>query len=113
MTYKVVLTHAEEGYTVGCPELPGCRSEGETKEEAISKIREAIREHLSVQAKEELQSEVRFVEVAEAVERRNGSNGSGIAEPFDFGPLTIELPLEWTSGKMSDLTRILDERQGR
>ncbi len=39
----VIITPAEEnGYTVEVPSLPGCISQGETVEEAIANIREAI-----------------------------------------------------------------------
>jgi predicted RNase H-like HicB family nuclease len=42
MKIKVVLEPSDEGgYTVYAPSLPGCISEGETKEEAIAKIKEA------------------------------------------------------------------------
>lgn len=41
--YEVVLTpEAEGGYCVGVPALPGCTSQGKTREEALSMIREAI-----------------------------------------------------------------------
>lgn len=44
---KVVLEPAEEGgYTVYVPALPGCISEGNTFEEAITNIREAIELYL-------------------------------------------------------------------
>ncbi len=36
----------ESGYTVTCPALPGCVSEGETRAEAIENIREAIAGYL-------------------------------------------------------------------
>jgi predicted RNase H-like HicB family nuclease len=40
---KVVLETSEEGgFTVYVPSLPGCISEGETEEEALANIREAI-----------------------------------------------------------------------
>jgi predicted RNase H-like HicB family nuclease len=43
MQYTVVLEVAEEGgYTARCLELPAAISEGDTKEEALSNIREAI-----------------------------------------------------------------------
>jgi predicted RNase H-like HicB family nuclease len=48
MTYKIVLIHSDEGYSVSCPSLPGCASQGETEEEAIENIRDAIREYLEV-----------------------------------------------------------------
>jgi predicted RNase H-like HicB family nuclease len=41
--YEVVLTsEAEGGFSVTVPALPGCTSQGETREEALSMIREAI-----------------------------------------------------------------------
>jgi len=43
----VILREEEEGgYSVQCLELPGCISEGETHEEALLNIREAIEGHL-------------------------------------------------------------------
>ncbi|MBI5970157.1 MAG: type II toxin-antitoxin system HicB family antitoxin [Deltaproteobacteria bacterium] len=39
----VILEPAEEGgYTVYCPSLPGCVSQGETRQEALANIKEAI-----------------------------------------------------------------------
>ncbi len=45
MKWRVVLeADAETGdWSVWCPELPGCVSAGETEEEALENIREAIR----------------------------------------------------------------------
>jgi predicted RNase H-like HicB family nuclease len=66
MRYKVALHKTEEGYSVSCPGLPGCWSQGETEEEALENIAEAIREYLAVaeeMAKED-QGELREVEVA-------------------------------------------------
>lgn len=43
MRLKVVLEPSEEGgFTVYVPSLPGCISEGETEEEALANIQEAI-----------------------------------------------------------------------
>jgi len=44
--YKVVLRESDEGFSVSCPGLPGCWSQGKTEEEALANIREAIREYL-------------------------------------------------------------------
>lgn len=47
MRFKVVLEPSGEGgYTVYVPSLPGCISEGETVEEALRNIREAIELYL-------------------------------------------------------------------
>ncbi len=43
MTHRVILYPGEDGYWVAeCPSLPGCISQGKTKAEARSNIREAI-----------------------------------------------------------------------
>jgi len=47
MKLKVILEKSEEGgYTVFVPSLPGCISEGDTREEAIANIKEAIELYL-------------------------------------------------------------------
>ena len=47
MRIKIVLEPSEEGgFTVYAPSLPGCISEGDTKEEALANIREAIELYL-------------------------------------------------------------------
>ena len=48
MKYPVALTQTDEGYSVSCPGLPGCWSQGSTEEEALANIRDAIFEYLSV-----------------------------------------------------------------
>ncbi len=66
MTYPIALRKTDEGYSVSCPGLPGCWSEGETEEEALNNIREAIAEYVAV-ARELAGgdgSEVRDVDVA-------------------------------------------------
>ena len=47
MRLRIVLEPSEEGgYTVIVPSLPGCISEGDTKEDALKNIREAIELYL-------------------------------------------------------------------
>ena len=47
MKLKIVLEPSDEGgYTVYVPSLPGCISEGNTKEEAMANIKEAIELYL-------------------------------------------------------------------
>lgn len=44
---QVLIYPGEDGYWVAeCPSLPGCVSQGHTKEEAIANIREAIAGYL-------------------------------------------------------------------
>lgn len=45
--YRVTLVESEEGVAVWCDDLPGCASQGESREEALENIREAIREYLA------------------------------------------------------------------
>jgi predicted RNase H-like HicB family nuclease len=47
MKYKVALHRSDEGISVSVPALPGCWSEGDTEEEALANIRDAIQEHLA------------------------------------------------------------------
>jgi predicted RNase H-like HicB family nuclease len=64
MKYKIALYKSEEGYSVSCPGLPGCWSQGETEEAAIENIQDAIKEYIAV-AEELIQdAEIREVEVA-------------------------------------------------
>jgi predicted RNase H-like HicB family nuclease len=46
MKYKVALKRSKEGYSVSCPGLPGCWSQGKTKREALKNIEIAIGEYL-------------------------------------------------------------------
>ena len=47
MKFQVVLEPSDEGgYTVYVPSLPGCISEGDTAEEALANIQEAIELYL-------------------------------------------------------------------
>ena len=52
MQYRIRLVQSEEGWSVSCPSLPGCHSEGETREEAVGNIKIAIREWLEVEAED-------------------------------------------------------------
>ena len=53
MKLTIVLEPQEEGgFTAYVPSLPGCISEGETKEEAIKNIKEAIELYLEADTNE-------------------------------------------------------------
>ena len=53
MKYTVVLEPQDEGgFTVQCVEIPGAISQGETREEALANIKEAIELVLEVQREE-------------------------------------------------------------
>lgn len=53
---SVVIEKDENGYFAFCPELQGCYTQGDTYEEAIENIRDAIRLHIEdrVEAGEDL-----------------------------------------------------------
>ena len=55
MSYKVsvVIEKDENGYYVYCPELEGCQSQGDSLEEAMANIREAIELYLETLPEEE------------------------------------------------------------
>lgn len=46
MRYKVNLKKTDEGYSIWCPGLPGCWSQGESEKEALENIKDAIRAYL-------------------------------------------------------------------
>ena len=46
MRQVILIPAPDGGYTVEVPSLPGCISEGDTVEEAIANIREAIELHI-------------------------------------------------------------------
>jgi len=45
MKYSVTLVESDEGWAVWCDSLPGCCSQGATREEALANIRDAIVEY--------------------------------------------------------------------
>ena len=53
----------EEGYAVWCPGLPGCWSQGETEQEALENIRDAIEAYLETVEELTRDKECRYVEV--------------------------------------------------
>ena len=64
MELKIVLEKQDEGgYTVYVPSLLGCISQGETAEEAIKNIKEAIELYLEVD-KEEIPENAKVIEIA-------------------------------------------------
>ncbi|MFH0771212.1 MAG: type II toxin-antitoxin system HicB family antitoxin [Candidatus Omnitrophota bacterium] len=66
MKLKVVIHHAEEGgYWAEIPAIPGCATQGETFEELLSNIYEAVEACLSVDMKDiKITSKDEIIEVA-------------------------------------------------
>ena len=59
MEFKVVLYQTDDGYTVFCPGLQGCMTEGDSLEDALSNAQIAIREYM----------EASWIEMKEEIER--------------------------------------------
>ena len=67
MTFTITMVQDEDGmFVVECPAIPGCVSQGSTREEAEENIRDAIRECLAVRREQglPLTIEVRQLEVS-------------------------------------------------
>lgn len=46
MKYPIVIEKAENNYSAYCLDLPGCVATGKTPDEAVERMREAIKFHL-------------------------------------------------------------------
>lgn len=69
MRQVILIPDTESGgYVVEVPSLPGCYSQGETREEAIANIREAIALHIEsmIAHGEEVPEDVAPIELATA-----------------------------------------------
>ena len=64
MKYKVSIKKTDEGYAVCCPGLPGCWSQGQTEEEALENIKDAIKAYLETVEELTKDKESRYVEIA-------------------------------------------------
>jgi predicted RNase H-like HicB family nuclease len=64
MKYTVIFHRTEEGISVSVPGLPGCWSEGDTEEEALENIQEAIQEYLAAVKEISCDQETHEIEVA-------------------------------------------------
>jgi predicted RNase H-like HicB family nuclease len=62
--YTVVVRETEFGYDVHCPALPGCHSQGDSPEEAVENIKDAIETYLRMIAEETKDLSVYQVEVS-------------------------------------------------
>ncbi len=65
MRYKVSIKKTEEGYSICVPGLPGCWSQGQTEEESLKNIKDAILEYLKTVDELNKDKESRYVEVGD------------------------------------------------
>jgi predicted RNase H-like HicB family nuclease len=63
MKYRVNIRETEEGFAVNVPGLPGCWSQGETEEEAMENIKDAIEAYLETVEELSKDKKSRYVEV--------------------------------------------------
>ena len=64
MKHTVVLKESDEGYSISCPALPGCWSQGKSEEEAVANISEAIQDYLAAISDTYKEDHCREIEVA-------------------------------------------------
>jgi predicted RNase H-like HicB family nuclease len=86
MKFAVILEPEKIGYSIHCPALPGCVSQGDSREEALTNIREAIEGILALREKYHIPSPEETPElVAEEIRRcLKDRSAEGL-------PLTIEI----------------------
>lgn len=53
MKLSVVVEKDDAGYFAYCPELKGCHSQGETYDEAVANVTEAVELYLETMSKDE------------------------------------------------------------
>ncbi len=63
MKYKVNLEATNESYSVWCPGLSGCWSQGKTEGEALENIKDAIKSYLKVAEELTKDKESRVIEI--------------------------------------------------
>ena len=71
MRYAIVIERADDNFSAYVPDLPGCVAIGETREEALQLIREAIELHIEGLKQDGVpvptpSSDVEFVEIGAA-----------------------------------------------
>lgn len=64
VSYRIRLLETDDGWSVSCLDLPGCHSQGDTRDEALANIREAIGLWLEVEAEEAGVKQVETLELA-------------------------------------------------
>ena len=64
MKFRIALYQSDEGFAVQALGLPGCWSQGETRDEALENIADAIRGYLDVASTDDAGAEIAELELA-------------------------------------------------
>lgn len=65
MVLHVVLERGEDGFVLASvPALPGCHTQGRTRDEAIANVHDAVRGWLKSQDKAQAEGDIEIVEIA-------------------------------------------------
>jgi predicted RNase H-like HicB family nuclease len=64
MQYVVQIEENDEGFSVSCPGLPGCWSQGKTRKEALANIKDAIATYLETIKDLTQNKDTQIIEVA-------------------------------------------------
>ena len=95
MKFTVILEPEEiGGYSVHCPALPGCASQGETLEEALTNIREAILGILAVRRKQGMTQAVETPEAVAEEIKRVLADRAAEGLPLTIETREVEVPAE-------------------
>jgi predicted RNase H-like HicB family nuclease len=95
MKFTVTFDRDEDGvWVVECPAIPGCVSQGKTKEQAIENIRDAIKLCLEVRAERGMPLTIEVDDVDFEGRRSLLSTGRGIRRDRDDLPSLTELRIE-------------------
>jgi predicted RNase H-like HicB family nuclease len=62
---SVVIERDENGYYAFCPELEGCQSQGDSLEEVLDDIKEAIELHLKTLSEDEIEETIKELDPKE------------------------------------------------
>lgn len=63
MKYNIILHESKYGYDAHAPALPGCHSQGDTEQEALENIKDAILTYVEMEESELKDSKIKEVEV--------------------------------------------------
>lgn len=112
MKFTVILEpEAEGGYSVICPAIPGCVSQGDSLDEALANIREAILLCLEVQREDEIPLPVETPEMIarEIQECLQDRAEEGLALTIETREVAVDAEVD--DSAMEGLRRIRENRE--